>query len=152
MKLLLLAVGAATIASASSAAVRPTSALPPLVVFVHGRNQLGADTSDLRRRWEAELDSGLAAAGESPLRPADVRLAWYADVLDPESDADCATTSNDSVSVGLGEFSRGLLSVITAVDSTQNTHDVRSALSDVFYVMDPGKRCAAPSQPAAPKW
>jgi endonuclease G len=111
-------------------------------VFVHGRNQLGADTALLRRSWENALDSGLTAAGDAPLRDGDVRLAWYADALDPESDADCAIATNDSVSVTLSVFARGLLSLVP-LDSARDARDVRSALSDVFYVMDRGKRCAA---------
>jgi len=135
---------AAMVAAASALGSRYTDAATPrpLVVFVHGRNQLGADSVALRREWEAQLDSGLIANGAPPLEDDDVRLAWYADALDPESDADCAVTSNDTVSASLGLFARGILSFI-ALDSTADARAVRNALSDVFYVMDRGKRCAA---------
>src|SRR4051812_24819278 len=104
-----------TLLAAAVAALTGTGAIGhvprPLVVFVHGRNQLGTDTTALRRQWESDVDSGLAAAGETPLRDDEVRLAWYADVLDPESDADCAIVSNDTVSMTLGVFARGLISL-----------------------------------------
>jgi hypothetical protein len=139
MKLMLIGVAAAALTAVGG---RDGTAPRPLVVFVHGRNQLGADTAAMRKQWEAALDSGLVASGEAPLRDEDVRLAWYADVLDPESDSDCATATNDSVSATLGLFARALFSLMPP-DTTQDTREVRSALSDVFYVMDRGKRCAA---------
>jgi hypothetical protein len=139
MKLMLLA---ASVAAFSAVGGHHAAAPRPLVIFVHGRTQLGADTTAMRRQWESVIDSGLVAAGEPALRDEDVRLAWYADALDPESDADCAIAANDTVGVTLGLFARSLVSLMAA-DSTQDTRDVRSALSDIFFVMDRGKRCAA---------
>lgn len=135
------------LAGLMAAAAPPSPPGRPFVIFVHGRNQLGADTAAMRQEWQATIDSALSAAGAPVLGDGDVRLAWYADVLDPDSDADCALTSNDSVGVGFGAFARALLALVA--EDSAGSRDMRSALSDVFYVMDPGKRCAADTRVGA---
>jgi hypothetical protein len=140
MRIITLALAALTL---GTIAARKPEAPRPLVIFVHGRGQLGADTAMLRRDWQRDLESGLSAAGEQVLRDEDVRLAWYADVLDPESDADCALASRDTADVGFATFAREMFMHVRLDDTTVDTRGARNILSDVLYVMDPGKRCAA---------
>jgi hypothetical protein len=138
MKLIALALAVSALGAVHTAPEPPR----PLIVLVHGRGQLGADTASLRRRWEADLDSGLVAVGEPVLRDDDVRLAWYADVLDPESDIACSSAASDSGGTSLTMFAHAFFDT-TAIGAGTDTRDVRNLLSDVFYVMDPAKRCAA---------
>jgi hypothetical protein len=114
----------------------------PVVVLVHGRGQLGQDAEALRREWRRDLNLSLRRLGADTLADADVRLAWYADVLDPESDSGCAVTS-DSASLGIGAFARVLLGTITSGMPEQESRGARGIIGDLLYVVDPWKRCAA---------
>jgi hypothetical protein len=140
MRLIMLTLAVATLGMSSAQRLDPPR---PLVILVHGRGQLDADTAEIRREWKADLDAGLIAAGDQPLRDEDVRLAWYADVLDPESDAECPVTADDSARIGFAEFTRELFALVRFEDTTADTRDARRVLSDAMYVMDPPKRCAA---------
>src|SRR5947207_5907109 len=87
----------------------------PLVVLVHGRGQLGQDTATLRREWKRDLDSSLSLVGMPRVRDEDVRLAWYADVLDPESDSVCTTAvSSNPDSLSFGDLARGFLGFLAS--------------------------------------
>jgi len=133
-----LAIGGAVSGGAVDAAPRP------LVVLVHGRGQLGQDTAALRREWKRDLDSSLALVGMPRLRDEDVRLAWYADVLDPESDSVCATaTSRDPDSLSFGDLARGFLSFLANSVPKDESLEMRGLISDLLYVVDAQKRCAA---------
>jgi endonuclease G len=140
MRYITLALAGLTLGTVAARSPEPPR---PLIVLVHGRGQLGGDTALLRREWAADLDSGLVAAGEPNLRDEDVRLAWYADVLDPESDADCVIAQSDSVSIGFAAFARGLFANVAEEEPDVDTRGARNIMSDVLYVMDQGKRCAA---------
>jgi hypothetical protein len=132
-----------------------TAASRPIVVFVHGRGQLGQDTAAVRREWKRDLDSSLALVGMPRLRDEDVRLAWYADVLDPQSDDQCATStlndadsthSSDSLganSIGFGDFARGLLGFLATAVAKDESREMRGLIGDLTYMLDPWKRCAA---------
>lgn len=116
----------------------------PLVVLVHGRGHLEDDSAALRRSWKRDLDSALASVGMPALRDEDVRLAWYADILDPESSTACPTTaetSEDSLDFGL--VARGFLSSLTSVLAKEESRGLRSLIGDMLYVVDQSKRCAA---------
>ena len=116
----------------------------PLVVFVHGRGQLGQDTASLRREYERDLDSALALVGMSKLRDDEVRLAWYADVLDPESDSVCTNSiSRVSDSLSFGDLARGFLGFLASAVPKDESFEMRGLISDLLYVVDGAKRCAA---------
>ena len=136
---------ALTVVGASSHdASTATSRLPPIVVLVHGRGLLGQDTAALRREWKRDLDSSLALVGMPRLRDENVRLAWYADVLDPESDSLCATTAlNDADSLSFGDLARGLLGFLASAVPKDESLEMRGVMSDLVYAIDASKRCAA---------
>jgi hypothetical protein len=119
--------------------------LGPVVVLVHGRGQFGYDSAALRREWKRDLDTALATVGMPKLRDEDVRLAWYADVLDPQSDLECGVTDDEGKDViGLGSFARGILATLSGViaDSAE-AMGARGLFGDILYFLDSGTRCAA---------
>ena len=127
----------------------------PLVLIIHGRGLLGRDTSALRREWQSALDRGARGIAGGPLlRDSDVRLVWYADVLDPAANAACATgdthrgrmESGDSgVQDVLGVFSTLLTWASGGTDGTSggDSLELRSFLGDLLYVADARRRCSA---------
>jgi hypothetical protein len=117
----------------------------PLVILVHGRGQLGFDSAATRREWKRDLDSSLALVGLPRLRDENVRLAWYADVLDPESTEECGTTDEAGAEeLGLGAFARGFFASLTsALSESDDTRGARGLFGDILYFIDPAMRCAA---------
>lgn len=114
----------------------------PLVVLVHGRGQNGQDSAARHREWKRDLDSSLALVGMPSLPDDDVRLVWYADVLDPESDGGCGVRSaGDSLS--FGDVARGLVGLLANVAPSDESRDVRGVMGDLLYLLDPSTRCAA---------
>jgi hypothetical protein len=78
------------------------------------------------------------------LRDEDVRLAWYADILDLESSASCVTTTDASEdSLDFGVVARGFLSSLTSVLAKEESRGLRGLIGDMLYVVDESKRCAA---------
>src|SRR5207237_835946 len=62
----------------------------PVILLVHGRGMLDRDTTELRKLWVDGLTSGTKALLPDRLvADRDVRLVWYADVLDPRSSEGC---------------------------------------------------------------
>lgn len=116
----------------------------PLVMFVHGRGHLDEDTAALRREWKRDLDTALTRAGLPALRDEDVRLAWYADVLDPSRDPGCPAMASDADSAGLGLFARDFISSLAgALPSSRESRDLRVILGDMLYAVDATRRCGA---------
>lgn len=127
----------------------------PVVLIVHGRGMLDRDSSATRALWLDGLGSATKAlARQSLLSDRDVRVVWYADVLDPRSDAGCdydradprarrdATTDKDlksfvslagNVLGALGEF----------VSDTEAGSQLRGFAGDAAFLSDARKRCAA---------
>lgn len=123
-----------------SSAVAPA----PLVILVHGRGHLDDDSASLRRAWKRDLDSALAIVGLPKLRDEDVRLAWYADVLDPQSESGCRDdrfAGDDSVD--FGAVARGFLGSLTSALSKDESRGLRGLIGDMLYVVDGSMRCAA---------
>lgn len=101
----------------------------PFVILVHGRGLLGQDSAGLRREWKRDLDASLASVGLPSLSDDDVRMAWYADVLDAESDSGCAMASGGGTeALGLGAFTRGILASLTSGLPEQETRDARGLI------------------------
>lgn len=126
---------------------------PPLVVLVHGRGQFGLDSASTRREWKRDLDSALALVGMPRLRDEDVRLAWYADVLDPESSEACPRPMADRAAAqedALGGFARLLLGTLsTLLAERDRASPARGLLGDILYFVDREARCAAEQRLAA---
>src|SRR4051812_7227416 len=68
----------------------------PVILLVHGRGMLDRDSALTRRLWYQGLTSGAATLTRAPLiEDRDVRVVWYADVLDPRSSEGCDYSRND---------------------------------------------------------
>ena len=120
----------------SSAAVRPSD---PIVLLVHGRHSPEADTGMLRREWRQALNASLSDGGHRTLADGDVRLAWYADVLDPMVEG-CPRATQDEE--GIDAFGI-LLSAIVGSIPRGEARDAKAFVNDVMYVLDESRRCAA---------
>lgn len=139
MRLSLLTVALVALVSACAAGQQR-----PLVVLVHGRGHLEDDSAAIRRTWKRDLDTALTRAGFAALRDDDVRLAWYADVLDPAQDARCPRPVSASDSLGMGQLARDFISSLAgAIPSNGETRDLRLVLGDMLYVVDAERRCGA---------
>jgi hypothetical protein len=120
----------------------------PLIVFVHGRGNLDRDSASVRVEWERALRMGANELSTGELFDSrDVRLVWYADVLDPVSDDGCLRT-DDTTSVrpesevSIWDGARLLLGAIAAaVEEPNGRREVRGLVGDLMYLADPWKRC-----------
>src|SRR5438045_5263862 len=79
-----------------SAAAPPDDRGRPVILLVHGRGITDRDTSAMRKFWFGALSSGAkTVAKDSLIAERDVRVVWYADVLDPQSTAGCDYAAGD---------------------------------------------------------
>lgn len=131
------ALGAAALAIGSIAPAQQPER--PVVVIVHGRGHVTADSAALRRQWKRDLDAAIASAG-ARLADADVQLAWYADILEPSGTESCARTDNDSL--GIGAFTT-LMGALALALPREESREARSLLGDLIWVVDDARRCAA---------
>jgi len=123
-----------------------------VILLVHGRGLLDRDTAGTRRLWQQAIESGGRVLTRSPLlEDGDVRLVWYADVLDPTSSAGCELTPTDrrpdSPDVAdLKSFASavgGVISLFTnLIDDRSQTVGLRSIVGDLSFIADSRKRCA----------
>jgi len=111
----------------------------PLVIVVHGRGHVADDSAAFRRQWKRDLDAAFADARLPALDDADVRLAWYADVLDPTAGTQCSTGA-DTLS-GAQETLGFLSALVSLVPDT--ARELRGLMGDLLYVADKSRRCAA---------
>src|SRR5262245_2329189 len=142
MRLLVAALGLAALVGTKDAVLGQGPARP-LVILVHGRGQSSQDSAELRREWKVDLDSSLALVGMPPLRDDDVRLAWYADVLDSESDDNCLPSRSETDSLTFGDIARGFVGLLSSLTPPADQRDVRGVLGDVMFLVDPATRCGA---------
>ena len=142
MRFLVVPIAVAVLAVGS---VTPQPAPRPIVILVHGRGHLDADSGALRREWKRDLDTALAIVGLPRLAAEDVRLAWYADALDPkvEGAPQCATRETESDSLSFGAFTRGLIGALATALPKEEAPEARALLGDLLYVTDASTRCAA---------
>jgi hypothetical protein len=141
MKALVVLAAAVTLAAACAAsAPRAQEPQRPVLVIVHGRGHGDADSAALRRRWKRALDSALAPNG-ARLADGDLRLAWYADILDPSGQEACERTADaDSATVVV----RGIFGAMAALlPNDQETRETRGLIGDLLWVIDDARRCAA---------
>lgn len=125
----------------------------PIVLLVHGRGQFGRDTAEIRTEWQRSLETGLGKLTRRPLiDSSDVRLVWYADVLDPASSAGCNAnmrstpqrTSEDEVDVLqllLGVTSTLFTSLYESMPE-DSRYSMRALVGDMLYLGDRWRRCA----------
>jgi endonuclease G, mitochondrial len=125
----------------------------PLVLFLHGRGQLGRDTAEIRTEWQRSLETGVSKLTDRPLLgPGDVRLVWYADVLDPASSLGCDSRT-DSRPQRAGDDDADVLQLVLGVTSTlftslyesmpvESRSTMRALVGDVLYLGDRWRRCA----------
>jgi hypothetical protein len=124
----------------------------PVILLVHGRGLLDRDTAGLRRLWQQAIESGGRILTRAPLlEDGDVRLVWYADVLDPTSNAGCdfavSDRRPDSPDVAdLRSFASavgGVVSLISnLIDDRSQSVGLRSIVGDLSFIADSRKRCA----------
>jgi hypothetical protein len=151
----LLIAASATVTTAHSA--RASSR--PLVLIVHGRGQLGRDSAVVRRdAWHALQGSMHGIGSDVTLEEDDVRLVWYADILDVHSSsnalASCNRSSSDSANVR--ESTPSALSVIAmmagalvealATEAKDDDPELRGFAGDLRYLAESDTRCAAESR------
>ena len=130
----------------------------PVIILVHGRGMVGRDSAATRTLWvNALVSSGGALTARPLLEDGDVRVAWYADVLDPRASDSCDFAATDprvlrdraedpDVKRFVGAVG-GVLGLLTAaVDDTTAADDLRGLSADASFLTDLHKRCAAESR------
>ena len=134
------------LALTSAAALACVAAVPrqqaperPIVVIVHGRGHVDGDSASLRRLWKRDLDAAVAPASGRPA-DLDVRLAWYADILEPSGMEACPRTDNDSL--GIGAFT-SFIGALAAALPREESREARGLIGDLVWVVDDARRCAA---------
>jgi pimeloyl-ACP methyl ester carboxylesterase len=127
----------------------------PLVLLVHGRGMLDRDTAATRKLWVNGLASGLRTlTPSSPIGDRDVRVVWYADVLDPRSTLGCDYTSTDPRARRAradDQDLKGVVGVIgtlfgaltSLVSDSESGTQLRTLAGDASFLSDARKRCAS---------
>jgi pimeloyl-ACP methyl ester carboxylesterase len=126
----------------------------PVVLLVHGRGMLDRDTAATRRMWFDAISSGAGTTnGQRLYSDRDVRVVWYADVLDPRSSSGCdyragdaraRRTTSDPELREVVATAGSILGAITAlVDDSGAAGQLRALSADAAFLTDPRKRCAA---------
>lgn len=127
----------------------------PVILVVHGRGLLGRDTAATRRLWLDGLRSGVATLTHAPtIEERDVRVVWYADVLDPKSNEGCSYDANDPRAKRdakvdpaikqMASIAGGLLNMISGVsDDREASSELRALAADASFLSDARKRCGS---------
>ena len=112
------------------------------------------DTAATRKMWVEAVASGAGTIdGQHLYSDRDVRVVWYADVLDPRSASGCDYKSGDSRARRADSdpelrqvvsTAGSILGAITAmVDDSGAAGQLRALSADAAFLTDPRKRCAA---------
>ena len=139
---------------ATLAAPREDDRGRPVVLLLHGRGMLDRDTSATRKMWFDAIASGAGTInGQRLYSDRDVRVVWYADVLDPRSasgcdykrdDARARRAASDPELKEVVSTAGSILGAITAlVDDSGAAGQLRSLSADAAFLTDSRKRCAA---------
>jgi pimeloyl-ACP methyl ester carboxylesterase len=126
----------------------------PVVLLVHGRGMLDRDTAATRKMWFDAMASGAGTInGQRLYSDRDVRVVWYADVLDPRSSSGCEYKSGDARArrtagdpklTEVVSAAGSILGAITAlVDDSAAAGQLRALSADASFLTDARKRCAA---------
>ncbi len=133
----------------------------PVILLVHGRGMTDRDTAATRKLWFNGLTAGGSTLSRSPMvDDRDVRVVWYADVLDPRSINGCDYAHDDprarrdtKIDPGLRQFTTlagGLLSMISSVaGDSESASQMRALAADASFLSDARKRCASEARLAA---
>jgi endonuclease G len=142
----------ATVSTVAARSARDEPPSRPVLLFLHGRGQLGRDTAEIRAEWQAALETGVSKLTNQPLLgPDDVRLVWYADVLDPTSSVGCDVDTG-SRSRRSNEDEGDVLQLLLGITSTlftslyesmpeESRSAMRAIVGDVLYLGDRWRRC-----------
>lgn len=125
----------------------------PVILLVHGRGLQDRDSASARREWVDALRAGAATLTRSPtIDDADVRVVWYADVLDPSSSESCTYAATDlrarrdaRTDAGLKQmmvFAGGFINLISAL-ADDSANEIRTFSADAAFLGDVHKRCAS---------
>jgi pimeloyl-ACP methyl ester carboxylesterase len=127
----------------------------PVILMLHGRGMGDRDTTELRKLWLDGLTRGAKPLTRAPLiADRDVRLVWYADILDPRSGESCDYATDDprarhdaTTDPNLKTFVSfvgSLLGAITGfVSDTESAVQLRALSADATFLSDAHKRCAS---------
>jgi pimeloyl-ACP methyl ester carboxylesterase len=126
----------------------------PVVLLVHGRGLLDRDTAATRKMWFDAISSGAGRVdGQRLYSDRDLRVVWYADVLDPRSPSGCDYKSSDARARRANSdpelrqvvsTAGSILGAITAlVDDSGAVGQLRALSADAAFLTDMRKRCAA---------
>jgi len=152
-----LLLGAFALASARPVSAQSSDARP-LVLVVHGRGQLGRDSAYVRREAYNALQRGFRAIdADVSLRESDVRLVWYADLLDarslggsvvacPASGRGITSTSPDNGLTMLASLAGFIVESAVGMAGDSSQYELRSMAGDLRYLGDSDTRCAAESR------
>jgi pimeloyl-ACP methyl ester carboxylesterase len=133
----------------------------PVILLVHGRGMLGRDTALTRQLWFNGLKSGAATLTRSPvIEERDVRVVWYADVLDPNSSEACdygyddprarRAAKTDPGVKQMASIAGGLFSLVSALtDDKEKGSELRALAADAQFLGDARKRCASEARLSA---
>ena len=135
-------------------ALDPADAKRPVVLLVHGRGFLSRDSVEFRRKALHALREGaFRATGDSLLADDDIRLVWYADLLDVRRRGAQAATScilggaaeEPGISPSFILRSLALMaSELVDATATDSARDgARDLAGDLRFVGDATARCAA---------
>lgn len=126
----------------------------PVILLVHGRGLQDRDSVSSRKQWFDALRSGASAlTRNTPLEDSDVRVVWYADVLDPASGAGCDYTAADPRARRAAKsdpqlkqiigFAGGFINLISALADDSSAKQIRALAADASFLGDVRKRCAS---------
>jgi pimeloyl-ACP methyl ester carboxylesterase len=127
----------------------------PVILMVHGRGMVGRDTAALRALWLDGLNAGAKTLSTQPLiADRDVRLVWYADVLEPSSAERCSYSSSDprarrdaagdpELKSFVSLVSNVLGALTTFIADKEPASELRSLSGDAAFLSDSHTRCAA---------
>ncbi len=127
----------------------------PVILLVHGRGMLASDTAATRKMWLNALAAGGKTITSLPLlSERDVRVVWYADVLDPRSGAGCDYAATDARTRRNAAIDPDLKSLVATVGSlfdmitsvvadTESISHLRALSADASFLADSRKRCAS---------
>lgn len=130
----------------------------PVIILVHGRGMVGRDSAATRQLWrDALISAGRTLTAQPLIEDGDVRVAWYADVLDPRSSDSCDLPPTDrrvlrdrAEDPQLRQFVGavgGVLDLLTdVVDDTATADGLRGLAADASFLTDVHKRCAVESR------
>ena len=146
---------ATLVLAAAFSTQKPDDRGRPVILLVHGRGMTGRDTAATRTMWLDALIAGAKSVSKASLiAERDVRLVWYADVLDPMSADRCSyaptdprarrdATTDPELKSFVSMVGNVLGALTTLVSDSGSTTELRSLSGDASFLSDAHKRCAA---------